>query len=49
MFLPTALPAGRFEAFFKNLFKSIHIAEILKDRQGNTKTEPDKAKVWLRS
>eukprot|EP00752_Nemacystus_decipiens_P008322 g7437.t1 len=37
----------RFRSFFKNLFKSIHIAEVLKDREGNTKTEPNKAKVFL--
>ncbi|CBJ28634.1 conserved unknown protein [Ectocarpus siliculosus] len=37
----------RFGAFFKNLFKCIHIAEVLKDREGKTKTEPDKAKVFL--
>lgn len=38
---------NRFGAFFKNLFKCVHIAEVLKDREGKTKTEPDKAKVFL--
>lgn len=43
--LPPPRGRNRFRSFFKNLFKSIHIAEVLKDREGNTKTEPDKAKV----
>lgn len=43
--MPPPCARNRFRAFFKNLFKSIHIAEVLKDRDGNTKTDPDKAKV----
>lgn len=43
--LPPPRAWNRFPAFFKNLFKSIHVVEVLKDREGNTKTDPDKAKV----
>lgn len=34
-----------FEAFFKNLFKSIHIVELLKDVHGKLKTSPEMLKV----
>lgn len=34
--------------FFKNLFRSIHIVQVLQDRAGNIKTDPDKAKASQR-
>ncbi|CAM9911654.1 unnamed protein product [Scytosiphon promiscuus] len=41
------LSVFRFSTFFKNLFKCIHVVEVLKDKDGNIKTDPAKAKVFL--
>lgn len=38
---------NRFEAFFKSLFKSIHIASLLKDKKGTVVTPARKAKVCV--
>lgn len=40
-------PTFRFELFFKNLFKSIHIVEVLKDADGKLKLSPEYLKVSL--
>lgn len=45
LFYVVLVRSPRFEMFFKSLFKSIHIVEILVDRNKEAKTGPGMAQV----
>lgn len=47
VFLPfiAAWRVNRFDMFFKSLFRSIRIVEVLTDSTGKIKTTPEKTKV----